>query len=250
MPDYGNFISNIGPIDRTNGVIVTIMDFPPIEFATDSGLLAVGGDLQVSSLLLAYSKGIFPWPHSKNGPMAWYSPDPRGVLYTDNLKINRSLNKFIKKCPYNFSINKAFNDVILNCSENPNRAKNGTWITDDIINAYINLFERGFAYSIEVWDQSQLVGGLYGVNIGHYFSGESMFFLKDNASKLALIYIIQILRSKNIPFLDTQMVTPIIESMGGREIPRSYFIDSMSDLFKTNQFIWKNIPKFSIRRFD
>lgn len=208
---------------------MAIEAFPPIESADEHGLLALGGDLEPESLILAYTHGIFPWPINEEYPLAWFSPDPRGVLYTEELHVATSLKKFLRKNPFQVTFNQQFEAVIKNCALQKRQGQESTWITEELMEAYIQFHKLGFAYSVEVLNQDQkLVGGLYGVNINKYFSGESMFHLEDNASKVALIALVSKLREFEIPYLDTQMVTPVIKSMGGTEIPRELFLKYLS----------------------
>ena len=208
---------------------MAIEAFPPIESADEHGLLALGGDLEPESLILAYTNGIFPWPINDEYPLAWFSPNPRGVLYTEELHVATSLKKFLRKNPFQVTFNQQFEAVIKNCALQKRQGQESTWITDELMEAYIQFHKLGFAYSVEVLNQDQkLVGGLYGVNINKYFSGESMFHLEDNASKVALIALVSKLREFEIPYLDTQMVTPVIKSMGGTEIPRELFLKYLS----------------------
>lgn len=203
---------------------MAIADFPPVESADEHGLLALGGDLEVESLLLAYSRGIFPWPISKEYPLAWFSPDPRGILAFEKLHLSKSLRKFLKKNPYEIRFNTNFEAVILNCARVKRADNQGTWITDDIINSYIELHKNGFAYSIETYLENTLVGGVYGVCINRFYSGESMFHTADNASKVALVALLYQLNQKGIGWIDTQMVTPVVEQLGGVEIPRETYL--------------------------
>jgi leucyl/phenylalanyl-tRNA--protein transferase len=202
---------------------MAIINFPPIETADENGLLALGGDLEVDSLVLAYSLGIFPWPISKEYPLAWFSPDPRGVLFTHKLHIGKSLNKVLKKKLFEVKFNTQFENVIKACKEVKRSDQNDTWITDDIVKAYTELFYQGLAYSVEVFNGEKLVGGVYGVKIHKYISGESMFHYEDNASKVALIALIKKCKKENIAFLDTQMITPVVKSLGGEYISRDQF---------------------------
>lgn len=206
-----------------------ITNFPPLHLADEYGLLAVGGDLEVASLLLAYKRGIFPWPINRDYPLAWFSPDPRGVLYVHKLHLSRSLKKLIRHCPYTFSYNQDFEGVIKSCQQvHKLRHQGETWITPEIVEGYINLHKAGHAYSVEVWNNNQeLVGGLYGVTLGHFISGESMFYRAPNASKLALAHLLIDLKENEIPWIDTQMVTPVVASMGGEEIPRRNFVEEL-----------------------
>lgn len=203
---------------------MAIAGFPPVESADEHGLLALGGDLEVESLLLAYSQGIFPWPISKEYPLAWFSPDPRGILAFEKLHLSKSLKKFLKNNPYEVRFNTNFEAVIMNCALVKRSDNQGTWITDEIINGYIELYKRGFAYSVETYEDDHLVGGVYGVCINRFYSGESMFHKADNASKVALISLLYQLHQKGISWIDTQMVTPVVESLGGVEIPRETYL--------------------------
>ena len=206
---------------------MAIISFPPVHKANPEGLLAVGGDLEVSSLLLAYSEGIFPWPISSHYPLAWFCPDPRGVLQYEDLHVSKSLKKLLKQNKYSLQFNTKFEEVIANCSKVDNRkGQSGTWITKEVINAYIELHQAGHAYSVEVYNQDEaLVGGLYGVHINSFVSGESMFFKESNTSKVALVGLMEHLNSHGVSFLDTQMLTPVVENLGGKEIPRSDFLE-------------------------
>ncbi len=214
---------------------MAIAKFPPVESANEDGLLGLGGDLNVDTLLLAYSKGIFPWPISSFHPIAWFSPNPRGVLCYSDLHIPKSLEKTFKKNKFNISFNQSFPEVIMNCALSHNRkTPQGkktfeTWITNEIVTSYIDLHYAGNAYSVEVWNKDKLVGGLYGVNIGYYFSGESMFYLEDDASKVGLITLMEHLYKKDVHWIDTQMVTPTVKSLGGIDLPRKIFIEWLKE---------------------
>lgn len=202
-----------------------IINFPPIHLADKDGFLALGGDLDIDSLLLAYSRGIFPWPISEEYPLAWFTPDPRGILSFEDLHISKSLQKLINKNIYRVEYNHDFSEVIKQCCISKNRKDNDTWITQEIIKAYTQLFYHGFAYCVEVYNvDNKLVAGLYGVSFGDYFSGESMFFLESNTSKIAVVSLMKHLKTKGIDWLDTQMVTPVLKTLGGKEIPRSDFL--------------------------
>jgi leucyl/phenylalanyl-tRNA--protein transferase len=212
---------------------MTILSFPPIENADENGLVAIGGDLDVDSLKLAYSQGIFPWPISEELPLAWFSPDPRGILQYKHLHISTSLKKLMKREKFKIKFNSNFEAVILNCARVKNR-KDGpsTWITNEIIEGYINLHRAGHAYSVEAFldidGEEKLVGGMYGVCIGGNFSGESMFYNEPNASKVALVTLMERLNQNGISWLDTQMVTPVVENLGGHEIPRDLFLNKLT----------------------
>ena len=203
---------------------MAIAKFPPLETTTEEGLLAIGGDLDVSTLLLSYRSGIFPWPISDEISLAWFSPNPRGVLYTKNLHIPRSLGKVINQERFTITLNRAFEEVIQACSSVERKHQDGTWITEEMVEAYIELYRRGYAYSVEAWRDNQLVGGMYGVNIGRFFSGESMFFFERDASKVVLVTFVQWLGRHEVLWLDTQMVTPVTHSLGAIEIfERSFY---------------------------
>lgn len=196
---------------------------PHTALTEPNGLLAVGGDLQIQRLINAYTQGIFPW-FSEDDPYLWWSPDPRTIINVDEININRTLKKFLKKSPYTVSINKAFSQVIALCADAPFR-NDDTWILDDMLIAYTDLRHAGFAHSIEVWQDEKLVGGLYGVAINGLFSGESMFYLKDNASKVALLALSDLLKQQGISFIDCQLQNPFLQAMGAIEIPRTVFLN-------------------------
>ncbi len=188
--------------------------FPNPELAEEDGLLAIGGDLSWKRLLLAYSSGIFPW-YSDNEPILWWCPKPRFIIKPNEVKISKSMKRVLNKKDFKVTFNSDFEGVISKCKELREK-KEGTWITDDMKKAYINLFYKGFASSVEVYKDNKLVGGLYGVNIGRCFFGESMFSTETNASKVALISICKRLEEENYLFLDCQMHTNHLESMGGK----------------------------------
>lgn len=197
--------------------------FPPIESASSDGLLAIGGDLTPETLYEAYKRGIFPWPITPETPLTWFSPDPRGILNFKNFHISKSFKKFLKKTHLTVSYNQRFEEVIRACATVQRSESPGTWITDDIIAGYINLFHEGGAYCVEVNNGDKLVGGLYGVCFGEIISGESMFHYETNASKLALYSLVNRLQTKGLSWIDTQMVSPLLETMGGIEISRAEF---------------------------
>ena len=203
-------------------ILTEEVTFPPIEMADESGFLAIGGDLSAERLLLAYSSGIFPW-FSEEDPICWWSPDPRFVLFPAELKISKSMNQLIKKKQFEFSINKAFADVISNCKNVYREGQAGTWISEEMKAAYINLHTLGYAHSAETWFNGKLVGGLYGIRLGQIFFGESMFSLQSNASKFAFINYIQQLQKENVQLIDCQLHTPHLESLGARMIERAAF---------------------------
>jgi leucyl/phenylalanyl-tRNA--protein transferase len=197
--------------------------FPPVELALrePDGLLAFGGSLSVKRLLNAYRHGIFPW-FSEGQPIMWWSPDPRAVLFPDELKVSRSLRKTLKKQLYTVTLDTAFTDVIAACAE-PRKDDAGTWITDDIENAYYALHREGYAHSVEAWQDGELVGGLYGVAIGKVFLGESMFARRSDASKVAFAYLVHQLIRWGYELIDCQMHTEHLASLGAVDIPRSVF---------------------------
>jgi len=197
--------------------------FPSIDNALSdpNGLLAIGGDLSPERILNAYKKGIFPW-FSDGEPPLWWSPNPRTIIQTDEIRINKSLRKFLKKSPYKTSINKAFNKVIKCCADAPFRNEN-TWILPEMVDSYVELHKQGHAHSVEVWFDEELVGGLYGVAINGFFSGESMFYAKPNASKVALVSLAKLLKDNQIDMIDCQLINPFLEQMGAKEITRQNF---------------------------
>jgi leucyl/phenylalanyl-tRNA---protein transferase len=199
--------------------------FPSVDSATEDGLVAIGGDLAEDTLETAYRQGIFPWPVSVELPLAWFSPDPRGVLDFSELHVAKSFEKFIKKNQYRVSFNQAFRQVIFECARMPRKNQPETWITPAIIEGYCKFHDKGRAYSVEVWNTAdELVAGMYGVVLGNFVSGESMFMKEDNTSKLALISLIMYLKDKGITWLDTQMVTPVVAQFGGKYVPRTEFL--------------------------
>lgn len=197
-----------------------ILLFPAPELADDDGLLAIGGDLSIERLKLAYSMGIFPW-YSEETPILWYSPHRRFVLFPEKVKISKSMRKFLKADVYKVSENLAFEQVIKSCAAVERKDQDGTWIISEMQEAYIDLHERGIAHSVEVWRDSVLVGGLYGVKTGNIFCGESMFSMAVNSSKAALIWLCQ---NKNYSLIDCQFHTDHLESMGAQYISREEYM--------------------------
>lgn len=194
--------------------------------ADEGGLLAVGGDLRPERLLLAYSEGIFPW-YSKELPILWHSPDPRLVLMSDELRVNRSLRKAMNKQPYEIRFDTEFPRVIETCAEIFRPDQFDTWITDDMKAAYCKLHELGFAHCAEAWDGDELVGGLYGVSLGAAFFGESMFARTDNASKIAFVTLVRQLHDWGIHLIDCQVHTDHLERFGATQWPRSRFLNAL-----------------------
>jgi leucyl/phenylalanyl-tRNA--protein transferase len=205
----------------------TRIDFPPPEFADeDSGLLFVGGKLSIENLKNAYSRGIFPWPHD-GYPMLWFSPPERGILDFADLHIPKRLQRVRNKHSFTFSWNKAFKQVMAGCAQVPRKDQDGTWITEEMKTAYLSFHQAGYAHSLECWEKDELVGGIYGIRIGNLFSGESMFGLRDNVSKLCLIELVYKLYSLGHVWMDIQMLTPVTESLGGRYITREAFLSRL-----------------------
>ena len=202
---------------------MAITKFPHINSADEHGLLAVGGDLEVESLLLAYKSGIFPWPLDDEY-LTWFSPPKRAILFFENFKINKSLKKAIKNTPYEIKINTNFEQVIKNCAQAKRPKQNGTWITDEMVQAYIDLHNTGYADSYEVYINKELVGGIYGVRINKLFSAESMFHKTPNASKIALYSLVHDLKFKGFTFIDCQVQNPFLETLGVTEIERGEYL--------------------------
>ena len=198
--------------------------FPPIEDANAEGLLAVGGDLSSERLMLAYRSGIFPW-FNEGSLMLWWSPDPRMVLFPEHIKISKSMRKVLKSDQFTLTKNTCFEQVIDHCTNVKRKHQDGTWITQEMKEAYMKLHRLGHAQSYEVWEDGVLVGGLYGIDLGHVFCGESMFSATTNASKFAFIKLAEELKQKEYRLIDCQLHTSHLESLGAREIPRSEFIE-------------------------
>lgn len=196
--------------------------FPNPELANEIGLLAVGGDLSLKRLLLAYSQGIFPW-YSDDDPIMWWSPDPRMVLFPEKLKLSKSLQQSIKNKEYEVKFDTNFREVIENCSKTVRKDQDGTWITQEMKDAYLDLYESGFAHSVETYYNDKLAGGLYGISLGRAFFGESMFYRERDASKIALYYLVQKIKEWDFHFIDTQVETQHLKSLGAINIKRSKF---------------------------
>ena len=200
------------------------MVFPPVQMSDEDGLLAIGGDLSVDRLLLAYKNGIFPW-YNEDDPICWWSPDPRCVLFPDKLKISKSMQQVLRQNKFRFTINKNFREVITACKTTNRKDGFGTWINEDIIDAYTNLNKIGIALSAETWMNGNLVGGLYGVKLGNVFFGESMFSIESNASKFAFIKLVQHLQLSGLQIIDCQMKTEHLLSLGAEMIDRNLFLE-------------------------
>ncbi len=214
--------------------------FPDPEKAPGDFPLAVGGDLSPERLLFAYSLGIFPW-YSKEEPILWWSPDPRMVLFPKELKVSRSLKKVIKNKGFEVRFDTNFKDVIKACATVKRPGQEGTWLTEEMIEAYIKLHGLGFAHSVETYLDGKLVGGLYGVSLGGVFFGESMFHKVSDASKVAFVYLVHQLREWNFDMIDCQQSTPHMERFGAREISRKEFLNILKNSLKkeTKKGKWK-----------
>lgn len=200
--------------------------FPHPDLAHDEGILAVGGDLSPERLLTAYYNGIFPW-YSNDEPIIWWSPDPRMVLWPSELKVSKSMRKVIRDNTFTITTDTAFAEVIQACADQPRHDQDGTWITNDMQQAYIDLHELGYVHSVEVWQNNELVGGLYGVMVGSIFCGESMFARVSNASKYGFILLVQALQNAGCTMVDCQTHTDHLESLGAAEIPRADFLNHL-----------------------
>lgn len=197
--------------------------FPPVAEAVEDGLLAIGGDLSVERLLLAYRSGIFPW-YCEGEPPLWYSPDPRFVLFTQNLKVSKSMRQLLRKDIFELRVDTSFSAVITHCRKTARPGQDGTWITEDIVSGFQRLHELGYAHCAETWQDGQLVGGLYGVRLGNVFFGESMFSLVSNASKYAFIKYARQLQAEGVSLIDCQVYTAHLESLGAAMITRDEFM--------------------------
>jgi leucyl/phenylalanyl-tRNA---protein transferase len=202
--------------------------FPPVSHTNRDGILAVGGDLSPERLKLAYNSGIFPW-FNEGEPIIWWSPNPRMVLFLEELIVSKSMRNILNRNIFKVTFNQNFRDVISNCQQVKRDGQNGTWITNDMIEAYCKLNELGIAKSVEIWQENTLVGGLYGIDLGHVFCGESMFSLVSNASKVAFISLVNQLKENNYQLLDCQVYNEHLESLGCQEIERDEFMAILND---------------------
>jgi leucyl/phenylalanyl-tRNA---protein transferase len=223
--------------------------FPDVEDADDSGLLAIGGDLSVERLKLAYSSGIFPWFNEE--PILWWSPDPRMVLFPGNMIISHSLSQVIRRNDFEIRYDTQFENVIKYCAEIPRDHEDGTWITNSMIKAYIKLHKAGIAHSVEAYRDKKLVGGLYGIAIGGAFFGESMFHLIPNASKAALFHLSEKLKNWDFSIIDAQVYTNHLESLGGEMISRKAYLSLLEKALnkKGNEGSWDILPKNEIETY-
>ena len=205
------------------------ISFPNPELANEDGILAVGGDLSVERLLLAYQIGLFPWFNPED-PILWWSPDPRFVLFPSELKIAKSMRSYFNQRKFEVTFDKDFEKVIRACKDQYRGGQiGGTWISEDMVEAYCDLHKAGFAHSVEVWKEDDLVGGLYGVSIGKVFFGESMFAKENNASKVGFIALVRVLESLGFKLIDCQQETAHLKSLGGRSIKRSDFLTFLEE---------------------
>lgn len=209
----------------------TRYQFPPADKATPHGIVGVGGNLSPGMLLSAYSQGVFPW-YSEDEPLLWWNPDPRFVLFPDRLHVSRSLRRLLNKKPFNFSFDANFKEVITRCSQVPRPGQDGTWITPEMIDGYVELNRLGYAHSVEVWRGDELAGGLYGVSLGRMFFGESMFSLQSGASKAAFVELVSALSARDFLLIDCQVYTDHLDSMGAVNIPRTDFLACLEEGLK------------------
>lgn len=203
-----------------------VVEFPDPRSANSDGIVAIGGDLHSQSLLLAYRQGIFPWP-VEGMPLLWFCPAERGVLEFAELHLPRSLAAARRRTQLRFSIDAAFPDVIRACASSARPEQEGTWITPDVIAAYTRFHRLGYAHSVEAWHHDDLVGGIYGVDVDGAFAAESMFYRKPNASKLALLHLIEHLRSRGLDWIDIQVLTPHLARLGAKTIGRDEFLNKL-----------------------
>ena len=199
------------------------LHFPPVHLSEPDGLLAIGGDLSPERLLLAYQNGIFPWYEREH--ILWWCPDPRFVLFPHDLKVSKSMQALIRKNEFEFKIDQAFKEVIHNCKQAKRQGQEGTWITDEVEEAYFKMHKLGYAHSAEAWKDGKLVGGLYGIKLGKVFFGESMYSSETNASKFAFINYVRLLKEEGIELIDCQVYTEHLESLGAKMITREIFLE-------------------------
>lgn len=202
--------------------------FPDPQLANNEGLLAIDGDLSVERLVLAYSNGIFPW-YEEDSPILWWSPDPRLIMYPNDLKVSKSLRKEINRGTFSVRFDTNFRKVIENCASSPRDDQDGTWITDEMMEAYCVLYDKGIAHSVETYQDDKLVGGLYGVSLGKAFFGESMFHHVSNASKVAYYHLVEKLKEWEFSFIDAQVHTDHLKSLGAINVSRTFFLQMLKD---------------------
>lgn len=212
--------------------------FPDHAHADENGILALGGDLSPERLVLAYRNGIFPW-FNEEDPIIWWSPDPRFILYPKDLKVSKSMRKVLQKEEFQFTFDTAFGAVVQNCQEVKRNKQSGTWITNDMYEAYVKMHELGFAHSVEVWQNGELVGGLYGISFGKCFFGESMFAKVSNASKAGFITFVQNLANLGFDLIDCQTETAHLASLGGGFVSRNEFLKYLASNNKKETWVGK-----------
>ena len=203
------------------------LEFPPVKEADPGGALALGGDLSPERLLLAYRSGIFPW-YNEGQPIVWYSPDPRVVLYPDRLRMARRTRSVLNQQRFKVTYDTQFSEVIRRCQQIKRPNQVGTWITEGMCAAYVRLHQLGHAHSVEVWQESQLVGGVYGIALGSLFFGESMFSLANNASKIGFITLVRRLQEHGFTLIDCQVAAPHLAQWGAEPIPRDHYLGELS----------------------
>jgi leucyl/phenylalanyl-tRNA--protein transferase len=223
---------------------MALIRFPDPRDAGADGLLAVGGNLRPETLLAAYRRGIFPWP-IEGWPLTWFSPKERAVLLFDELHVARSLARERRRTRLQFTVDKNFRGVVESCARVFRPHERGTWITREMVEAYCELHARGHAHSVEAWEGRELVGGVYGVDAGGTFAGESMFHTRTNASKLALLFLIEHLKSHGLDWLDIQVMTPHMEALGAKEIDRESFLEKLSEALRRGLRLF---PEDSLRK--
>ena len=221
----------------------TSFQFPPVDSATEEGIVAVGGNLSPGMLLSAYRQGVFPW-YSPGEPILWWSPDPRFVLFPQDLHVSKSMRRLLKKGVFGIRFDTAFERVIEACRTAPRPGQDGTWITDEVVEGYTRLHSLGYAHSVEAWQGEELVGGLYGIHLGRLFFGESMFSNEANASKAALVSLVDLAKSRGLSFIDCQYYTPHLESLGARNLPRKEFMRLLAEELQgeSSPGSWKDLP--------
>lgn len=205
---------------------MTLISFPDPEQTAVEGIVVIGGELNAANLLQAYRRGIFPWP-IEGWPLPWFCPEERAILEFKDLHIPRSLLREKKRAPFRLTVDEAFREVIQACADAKRKDEDGTWITPEVVGAYSELHDAGHAHSVEAWEGDDLVGGIYGVDSGGAFAGESMFYARPNASKLALLHLIEHLNERGLEWLDIQVMTPHMRVLGARNISRQEFLKKL-----------------------
>lgn len=219
--------------------------FPAVELAEENGILAIGGDLSPERLIEAYSNGIFPW-YSQDDPIIWWTPDPRFVLFPGEVKLSRTTKQVVRRKIFEITYDKSFITVITECQK-PRKSEQSTWITGEMLDAYIKLHNSGLAHSVEAWKDGKIAGGLYGISLGRCFFGESMFTLESNASKAAFVTLVSKLQELNFLIIDCQVYTDHLKQFGARQIPRSDFIKHIKKGLQHKTLIgnWGNMTQFA-----